>query len=294
MAMCLSPEAVCEITCQPIRRFDLDAAIIFSDILTIPYALGQGVDFIEGKGPILEEIPLNSLNMDHFSEKIEPVLEGIKLTRKALPSSKALIGFVGAPWTLATYIIGKSTGKNFNETIQFSLNKPEEFKELIELLTLSCINLLMAQIEAGVDTIQLFDSWAASVPDFMVEDVVINPLLKITKSIKEKYPDIPIISFPKGLTYPLQKIVENPHVDCVSFDSATPLSVIQNIQKTKITQGNLDPNLLLTGGALLERHVHNIIENLCRDSRHIFNLGHGVLPTTPIAHIEKTIQLIRS
>ena len=292
--MCLSPEAVCDITCQPLKRFDLDAAIIFSDILTIPYALGQKVTFLEGRGPILEEVSLKSLHLGQFSEKIIPILEGIKLTKKNLPPEKALIGFVGAPWTLATYMIGQSTGKNFNETIQFSLKNPREFESLINLLTQACLHLLVGQIEAGVDAVQIFDSWASSVPDFMVKSCVMDPLLTITKTLKKNYPHIPLLSFPKGAAYALERISQMEEVDCISFDSSTPFSVIKNIQKRKITQGNLDPNILWAGGPLLQKHVKLILENLCQDSKHIFNLGHGVLPTTPLEHIEKTIQLIRS
>ncbi len=289
----LCPEAICEITLQPLRRFDIDVAILFSDILIIPYALGQGVHFEYKKGPILSELCMEKLNFDCFESRIKPILDGIQLIISNLPVDKALLGFVGSPWTLATYMIGNS-GKNFNDTIQFSLSYPDVFKKLMDILTEACIYFLKRQIESGVMAVQLFDSWAGSVPEFMMDICVLKPLIQMTTALKEKFPHIPIISFPKGVGYRLKNIAEISSVDALSFDSSVPLGIIKKFQDQKITQGNLDPNILWAGGLLLEKSVDQILSNLCNSSRHIFNLGHGVLPTTPINNIEQTIARIRS
>ena len=290
----LCPEAICELTLQPLRRFDIDAAIIFSDILMIPYALGQKVSFIEHQGPLLGDFKLNELSLDHFDQKVEPVLEGITMTTSRLSKEKALIGFVGAPWTLATYMIGKKSLKNFNEIIQFSITHENEFNKLIELLTTACIRFMEKQIEAGVMALQIFDSWAGAVPDFMIDKCITQPLLEISTHLKKNYPHIPLISFPKGIGYQIDQLIENQHVDAFSFDSTMPTPEILRIQSKKITQGHLDPNILWAGGEKLDEGVRHILKELCAHSRHIFNLGHGVLPTTPLNHIERTIQLIRS
>ncbi len=294
MEMCLNPDAIAEITLQPLRRFDYDGAIIFSDILVIPHALGMTVSFVENEGPKLSPLNLERLSFDFFDEKIISVASGIQNTLKKIPSHVTLIGFVGAPWTLSTYMIGGKTQKNFDSVIQFALKFPDQYKTLMEMLTQACVQSLCLQIESGVEAVQIFDSWAAFVPDCFFDDWVIKPIKEISCYLKRKYPHIPIIFFPKGTENQLDKLQSLVDVNALSFGSAASISTILKAQESHITQGNLDPNILCVGGDILEKEVHRIKNGLLDSKRHIFNLGHGVLPDTPLENVDKLFTLIRS
>jgi uroporphyrinogen decarboxylase len=294
MEMCLTPEAICEITLQPIRRFDYDGAIIFSDILVIPYALGMSVSFIENEGPKLSPLDVDMLTFENFEEKISPVLSGIQQTLNKLPDNVTLLGFVGAPWTLSTYMIGGKTQKNFDSVIQFALKFPHQYKTLMEMLTQSCIRSLSMQIESGVEAVQVFDSWASCVPDCFFDAWVIKPMNEISAYLKRKYPHVPIIFFPKGTESQLDKLQTLTNVNALSFGSSASISTILRAQESHITQGNLDPNILCMGGEILEKEINRIKKGLLNSNRHIFNLGHGVLPDTPLENVDKLFAMIRS
>ena len=294
MEMCFDDEAVAEITLQPIRRFDYDGAIIFSDILVIPHALGMGVSFVENEGPRLSPLDMDALSFEYFDEKLAPISSGIQKTLTHLPAHITLIGFVGAPWTLSTYMIGGKTQKNFDSIIQFALKFPEHYKSLMSTLTQACIRSLCMQIQSGVEVVQIFDSWAASVPDCFFDEWVIKPIEEISKFLKDKYPHIPIIFFPKGTENQLSKLQKLTNVSALSFGSSASIPTILKAQETHITQGNLDPNILCIGGDILEREVHRLKNQLFESKKHIFNLGHGVHPDTPLKNLDKLFTMIRS
>ncbi|MBN9565805.1 MAG: uroporphyrinogen decarboxylase, partial [Alphaproteobacteria bacterium] len=275
-------------------RYDYDGAIIFSDLLVIPYALGMSVSFVENEGPRLGPLNLDLLTFENFDENLSNILVGIQKTKNKLPENVTLIGFVGAPWTLSTYMIGGKTKKNFDDVIQFSLKFPQKYETLMEILTDACIRFLCMQIESGVEAVQIFDSWASFVPDCFFDTWVIKPMEKISNHLKRKYPHIPIICFPKGIEAHIDQLVTLTDINALSFGSSAPIKTIIQAQKTHITQGNLDPNILCLGGEILEKQVIRIQNELLVSQRHIFNLGHGILPDTPLENVDKLFALIRS
>lgn len=294
LSMCFTPEAVLEITLQPLHRFDFDAAILFSDILVIPEALGQKVSFIENIGPVLAPYVPETLSFSVFDETLSPVIEGIHLIKKRLPPEKTFIGFVGAPWTIATYMLEGKSSRQFDVAKFFALKNTDEFLNLIDMLTAACIRFIEKQILAGVDVIQIFDSWAGVVPDFAMDAWVIRPFEKIISETRKKFPCFPFIGFPKGAQLHLEKMAHKTGVNGLSLDSSIPLEFAKKIQEICVTQGNLDPHLLKAGGDQLVQQVLKIQETLGKKGRHIFNLGHGILPDTPLENVEKVLSLIRS
>ncbi|MDX2082470.1 MAG: uroporphyrinogen decarboxylase [Rickettsiales bacterium] len=298
--LCYNPELACEVTLQPIRRFDFDAAIIFSDILVIPDALGVKVDFVKNEGPKLKKISnisdLKKLKVNNIKSHLKPVFEAIELTKSKLSNEKALIGFSGAPWTLACYMIEGGSSKNFDSVRQKAINYEEFFLQLIEILTESIIQYLSQQIKAGANVVKLFDSWAGILPPQQLKKWVIEPTKKIVTEIKKLHPNIPIICFPRGIGVNYKEFAAA--VDCHG------LALDQNLEKNwakknlqenlgKVIQGNLDNFLLAFGSKKeIEEEVLNILETF-NDKPFIFNLGHGILPQTPIENVELLMNLVR-
>ena len=297
LEMCLTPDLACTVTLQPIERFGFDAAILFSDILIVPYALGQSLRFDEGIGPILEPIrdekAINALKHKDFIAKIAPVLETIHLLKKSLPANKTLIGFAGAPWTVTAYMIEGKTSRDFINGKKLAFAEPEQFQKLLDIITDHTILYLSEQIKAGADCIQIFDSWAGMLDEQSFYKYVIKPTQKIIDTLKSQFPECPIICFPRQAGLMLEIYSQSCAADAISLDSSVPLNTAQKIQKNKIVQGNLDPVWLLEGGKGMENTLIRLLDKLGKD-RYIFNLGHGILPQTPTDHVKKLCDIIQN
>ncbi|WP_284179205.1 uroporphyrinogen decarboxylase [Rhabdaerophilum sp. SD176] len=294
---CYSPELAIEATMQPIRRFSFDAAIIFSDILVIPDALGQSVRFAEGEGPRLEamETPeaLKGLASALDEEKLEPVYNALRGVRAALPPSVALIGFCGAPWTLATYMIGGRGTPDQAPARHFAYQHPEAFQSLTDLLVEACTRHLCLQAEAGAEALQIFDSWAGNLPERELRRWSEAPIGRIIAGVKARHPSVPIIAFPRGIAGGFSRFVSETNCDAISLDTACALSDIRKqLPPGMVTQGNLDPLVLINGGSGLDAAVDHILESTA-GLPHVFNLGHGILPPTPIPHVEAMLRRVR-
>jgi len=294
-AMALTPKYAAEVTLQPIRRFGFDAAILFSDILTVPEALGQKVVFTEGEGPSLT--PVSSAkgfdeNQDHWARYFEPVYEALRLIRNDLPAETALLGFAGAPWTLATYLAAGKGGDEQKAAKLWAYRDPQGFGYLLDILAECVCFHLIRQIDAGADAVQIFDSWASGLNDSLYRQVVVEPTKKIVKAVRTARPGAKIIGFPRAATLAGYEIyVQATGVDAVSLDTSAPMRwAAENLACA--LQGNLDPIALIAGGAALDRCVDEIGEAM-QGRAHIFNLGHGILPETPIAHVEQLLKRIR-
>ena len=295
-AMALTPHYAAEVTLQPIRRFGFDAAILFSDILTVPEALGQKVTFTQGEGPSLAPVTTaKGFNEDRaqWSNYFEPVYEALRLTRQGLPPETALLGFAGAPWTLATYLAAGAGGDEQKAAKLWAYRDPEGFGYLLDILAECVAFHLIRQLDAGADAVQIFDSWASGLPVSLFEQVVINPTKKIVAAVRAARPGARIIGFPRAATLAGYEIyVQATGVDAVSLDTAAPMRwAAENLGCA--LQGNLDPIALIAGGAALDRAVDEILQ-ATSGKPHIFNLGHGILPETPIAHVEQLLGRIRA
>jgi uroporphyrinogen decarboxylase len=294
-AMALTPKYAAEVTLQPVRRFGFDAAILFSDILTVPEALGQKVSFTEGEGPSLAPVSSASgfdENHDHWARYFEPVYEALRLIKAYLPGETALLGFAGAPWTLATYLAAGKGGDEQKAAKLWAYRDPQGFGYLLDILA-ECVSFhLIRQIDAGADAVQIFDSWASGLPDPLFRQVVVEPTKKIVKTVRAARPGARIIGFPRAATLAGYEIyVQATGVDAVSLDTSAPMRwAAENLACA--LQGNLDPIALIAGGAALDRAVDEIGEAM-QGRAHIFNLGHGILPETPIAHVEQLLKRIR-
>jgi len=295
--MCNDPEMAAEITLQPIRRFGFDAAIIFSDILTVPYALGCEVKFTEGEGPSLPPITsADGLDRDPavWAEKLSPAYETLKRVRASLDGKTTLLGFAGAPWTLATYMAAGRGGDEQKAAKLWGYREPESFARLLNVLSECVAQHLIKQIEAGADAVQIFDSWASGLPDAQFERWVIAPTKKIVAKIRTVHPKAKIVGFPRACTVAqYERYVNEIRTDAVSLDTAAPMSWAAKALGGKVAlQGNLDPIALIAGGEALREGVSRILE-ATRDVPLIFNLGHGILPETPIPHVEELLKLVR-
>ncbi len=288
--LCLNPDLVNEITLQPLKRFDIDAAIIFSDILMIPYGLGQKVEFKKGIGPVLEDVNLDEIiNTDpvDFVQKLLPVYKGIEKVKNNL-KEKPLIGFVGAPWTLLLYMLNKGSPKN-----NFNFNKINKDKFLINRLLkkleeIICLH-IDKQIESGASIIQIFDSWAGLLPKQELPNYCYIPILKIVEHIKSK--NIPVICFPKGIGKNYLDFCSTVKPDCISIDyEVDPKWIKEKLKDTPI-QGGLDPKILLGDKEGIKKNTEKYL-NIFKDYPYIFNLGHGVVPETTPENIEYVINII--
>ena len=295
--LCYDPDLATEVTLQPVRRFQLDAAILFSDILVIPDALGRSVRFVEGEGPRLDPIDragIDQLAPDHAAARLAPVIETVARVRAALPPDKALIGFCGAPWTVATYMVaGRGTTDQAPARLMAAAD-PEGFARLIDLLAQASAAYLLMQIRAGADVVQIFDSWAGVLGEEEFESWCVQPIARIVKEVRRGAPGVPIIGFPKGAGLRLERFASATGVDAVGLDWTVPLGYARTmLQPAVVVQGNLDPMILQAGDGALDRAVDRILQELA-GSRFIFNLGHGIAPETPIAHVERMIARVRA
>ncbi len=296
--LCYSPKDAAEVTLQPVRRFGFDAAIIFSDILVIPDALGVDVSFVQGEGPKLSPIQsaqdIKKLDVDKVISHLNPVFEALKLTKEHLPESAALIGFAGAPWTVSTYMIEGGGSKDFSTTKKFVFENPKLYQELQEILIQATSLYLIEQIKSGAEVIQLFDSWSGVLAHEEFRDLVIKPAKKIVENIKKYSPDTPIIGFPKGAGFFYEEYIKEVPVDGVSIDYTVPLEwAAENLQPHVCVQGNLDPVILATSQELIRKRAREI-KDILGNGRFIFNLGHGILPYTPIENVELLVDIVRN
>jgi uroporphyrinogen decarboxylase len=294
--LCFTPELAAEVTLQPVRRFDFDAAILFSDILVVPHGLGQGVRFEDGVGPVLDPLPasfVSALSVERMADTLEPVLETVRLTRAALPGGKALIGFCGAPWTVATYMIAGRSSSDHLEARRFALEKPRRLEALIEILVESSARYLLAQIAAGADVVKIFDSWAGVLDAEGFERFVTRPIAAIVARLKAERPAVPVIAFPRGAGARLEGFAERTGVDGVAVDWTVPIGLARKLVAAPVAlQGNLDPLRLVVGGDALDEEVDRILAAM-RDRAHIFNLGHGITPDTPTENVARLVERVR-
>lgn len=297
--LALNPELAAEVTVQPIRRFGFDAAILFSDILTVPLALGHNVIFTEGEGPSMAPVTGTQAfdrDPEHWDTRFAPVYQTLQLCREKLSgegfADTALLGFAGAPWTLATYLAAGRGGDEQAAAKSWAYRDPQGFSELLDVLA-DCVAFhLVRQLRAGADAVQIFDSWAGGLPPALFHQAVITPTKKIVAAVRAEIPGARIIGFPRAATLAgYAAYVRETGVNALSLDTSAPMDWAgANIPCT--IQGNLDPMALIAGGESLDRAVDAIVEAMTGKA-HIFNLGHGILPQTPIAHVEQLVKRIR-
>ena len=295
--LCFDAKRAAEITLQPIRRFGFDAAILFSDILVVPHALGQCVSFVEGEGPRLDALKDPATfgrlrdQLDHAA--LAPVYEAITRVRQDLPAAVTLVGFCGAPWTVATYMIaGRGTADQLPARL-FAYEHPDAFARLIDLLVDVSAGYLVRQFKAGVEAVQIFDTWAGILPAREFEMWCIRPHVRLIEKLRAEIPGARVIGFPRGAGTELGCYLDAVAVDAVGLDWTIELEFARTmIQKRRPVQGNLDPLALLAGGAALDRSIDAILAAFA-EGPFIFNLGHGVLPETPLTHVERLIERVR-
>jgi uroporphyrinogen decarboxylase len=292
---CLTPALAAEATLQPVRRFAMDAAILFADILLVPQALGQAVDYREdgpALAPIDENAAVAALN-PAGCRALDPVYETVRRARAALAAEVALIGFAGSPWTLATYMVEGGATRDFRRVKGWAYRDPQRFAGLIEILVEVTVGYLSEQIAAGVDAVQLFDSWAGVLPEAAFEHWVIAPTRAIAMRLKQRFPSVPIIGFPRGAGLLYERYTAETGLDAVAIDSMVPLEFARERLQTRLAvQGNLDPVALLVGGSAMEQAVAAIRDALA-GGPFVFNLGHGVLPQTPPENVAALARLLR-
>lgn len=295
--LCLNPELAAEVTVQPIRRFAMDAAILFSDILIVPYGLGQPLRFEEGRGPVLEPVAgpgdLSRLDLAGVEGRVAKVYETVARVRELLPEQTTLIGFAGSPWTVITYMVEGGSSRDYAVTKRWAYSDPESFDRLVDIVVEATGRYLIGQANAGAEVLKLFDSWAGVLSTGLFRRCVIEPTRRIVAAVKAAHPGVPIIGFPRGAGAHYLDYVAETGVDAVAVDTAMPMAwAVSNLQSKLPIQGNLDPIALLAGGPGMIEEVDHILETAA-SGPFIFNLGHGILPTTPIAHVEQLVARIR-
>jgi uroporphyrinogen decarboxylase len=296
--LCYTPELAAEVTLQPIRRYGFDAAILFADILLLPQALGADLWFVTGEGPRLSTITgaddLAKLKpIEEIHETLAPVYETVSILKRALPAETALIGFAGAPWTVATYMIAGRGTKDQGPARQLMYSDPETFDALIDLLTEATAEYLISQIEAGAEVVKLFDSWAGALPGNMFEKYAIAPARRIIERVHAVDPGVPVIGFPRQAGEKVIPFIQATNVAGCGIDtSVDPRWAAQNLQSLTCVQGNLDPMLLVTGGDALVRNVKETAEAFA-EGPYIFNLGHGITPEADPANVDVMLKALR-
>jgi uroporphyrinogen decarboxylase len=295
--LCFAPKLAAEVTLQPIRRFGFDAAILFSDILVIPHALGRHVQFAAGEGPRLE--PLNdptaiAAMADAVDDgMLAPIYETVQIVKRELPTNVTFLGFCGGPWTVATYIVAGHGTPDQAPARLLAYRHPEAFARLIDILVQASTHYLVRQLRAGVDAVQIFDTWAGVLPQDEFARWSIAPTRRIVDGVRASIPDAKIIGFPRGAASHLPRYMDDTAVDAIGLDWMTELTYArEHIQRKKPVQGNLDPLALRAGGTALDRGIDAILEGLA-GGPFIFNLGHGILPDTPVAHVEQMLARVR-
>lgn len=295
--LCYAPALAAEATLQPIRRFGMDGAILFSDILLVPQALGQKLWFEPTGGPKLTAVRNSSdvaaLSFDRFEETLTPVYAAIREVVRQLPASTTLLGFAGAPWTVATYMVEGGSSRDFAKILDWTKRDDGSFDSVIETLVEATARHLSAEIAAGVEAVQLFDTWAGIVPEADFVRFVIEPTRRIVERLHRDHPDVPVIGFPRGIGARYRQYFTETGVNALSIDAQTELEQARALQTLGAVQGNLDPKLLVEGGTAFEGAVANILAALDKGP-FVFNLGHGVVPETPIDHVTRLGELIRA
>jgi uroporphyrinogen decarboxylase len=295
--LCFAPKLAAEVTLQPIRRFGFDAAILFSDILVIPHALGRRVRFAAGEGPQLDPLDdprmMADLRVETDASLLAPVYETIRLVKASLPKNVTFLGFCGGPWTVATYIVAGGGSPDQMSARMFAYRHPEAFGRLIDVLIEASADYLVRQLQAGVDAVQIFDTWAGILPAGEFERWCIAPTRQLIDKVRQVVPGAKIIGFPRGAGTGLLRYLDAVPVNAIGLDWMVELQFARDaIQPRRPVQGNLDPVALRAGGAALDRSVDAILAALA-GGPFIFNLGHGILPDTPIAHVEQMLKRVR-
>ena len=295
LAMAYDSEAACEITLQPIDRFGFDGAILFSDILIVPHAIGQHLEFLAGEGPKLSP-PLVDAMLEGLTpdpSRYEPIYQTVRLCRERLPEGVTMLGFAGSPWTVATYMVAGEGSRDQHEARAMAYRDPAKLDAILGRIVDETVDYLSGQIEAGAEAVQLFDSWAGSLAPDEFERLVIAPNAKIVSALRERHPDTPVIGFPKGSGEKLPAYARETGVQAVGVDETIdPVWAARELPQGMPVQGNFDPLLLLAGSERLENRARFILEAFA-DRPHVFNLGHGIDRRTPIAHVERLIAAVR-
>lgn len=293
--LCYSPEKAVEVTLQPIRRFGFDAAILFSDILVVPHALGRDLTFEEGRGPVMTPMTngdIARLDRSGFHRHLAPVYETVSRLRQELPVETALLGFCGAPWTVSTYMIAGHGTPDQAPTRLFAYREPDAFRNLLDLLANISAEYLVRQIDAGADAVQIFDSWSGVLDEVSFQRFCVEPVAKMVRKVRQVHPDVPIIGFPKGAGSLYTGYRENTGVTALGLDWSVPFSQARQLQSGGPVQGNLDTMRLVAGGRALEEGIDVILSELGNGPL-VFNLGHGIVPETPIEHVQAMLERVR-
>jgi uroporphyrinogen decarboxylase len=295
LALVYDSEAAAEVTVQPIKRFGFDGAILFSDILIVPYAMGQGLQFLAGEGPHLSprllDVALEGLQA--VPERLDAIYRTVSLVAGQIGPETTLLGFAGSPWTVATYMVAGEGSRDHHDTRALAYRDPAKFAAIIDAITTMTIDYLAGQIEAGAEAVQLFDSWAGSLAPAEFERWVIAPNARIAAAIRARFPHVPVIGFPKGAGEKLAAYARETGVNAVGVDETIdPVWAAKALPAGMPVQGNLDPLLLLAGGAELEHQALRILD-IFADRPHVFNLGHGIGQFTPIEHVEALLKVVR-
>ncbi len=297
ISFCLHAGKAVEVTLQPIEKFDFDAAIIFSDILLVPWAMDRNVRFISGQGPVLDPLTsideINTFSPDDIGTRLTPVGEAVSRCRSELSDEKALIGFAGAPWTIITYMLEGQSSRDFATARKWMWDNDRDFDRLLDVVTAASVEFLALQARAGADALMIFDSWASAVPAHYRHRIVIEPIRRIIEALRRRGVTQPVIGFPKGIGEGLLAYCEETPVDAVGLDHAVDIGwAARRLPRHLTLQGNLDPLSLIGGGDAMYRSVDEILA-ACADRPHIFNLGHGITPETPESHVHDLLARIR-
>ena len=297
LKLCFNPELAAEVTLQPIRRFGFDAAILFSDILVIPHALGQTVHFVEGEGPRLNPLTdaaaLNRVRREADQAILSPVYETVRRVKAQLPKGVALIGFCGAPWTVSTYMVAGRGTPDQAPARQVAAQDPLAFGRLIDKIVDASARYLVHQLEAGAECVQIFDTWAGALPIDEFERWCVQPTRRLIEKVRQRHPAAKVIGFPRGAGDKIPRYVGETGVDAVSLEAGIDRGFAAASKQSRVpVQGNVDPEILLAGGEALDRAVDEVMAAFSTGP-FIFNLGHGILPGTPVAHVEQMIARVR-
>jgi uroporphyrinogen decarboxylase len=298
LELCYTPALAAEVTLQPVRRFGLDAAILFSDILVVPHALGQRLEFLEGEGPSLDAVAsvkdLARLDLAATEKRFSSIYETVSRVRQDLPPEVALIGFCGAPWTVATYMAAGHGSSDQADARLWAYRDAAGFQRLIDIVVEASIAYLDGQVRAGADVLQIFDTWAGNLADAEFDRWVVEPTTRIVAQLKARHPHVPIIGFPRGAGTNASRYLAATGISGLGCDTAMPLEQMRDLAKHgRALQGNLDPLLLLAGGLAMKARVAATLEAM-RGAPFIFNLGHGIVPQTPPEHVAELVELVRS
>lgn len=294
--LCFNPELAAEVTLQPIDRYDLDAAILFADILLLPMFMGQELSFETGEGPRLKPALIDEpvhLSHDRLEKGLAPIMETIRICRRELSEDKALIGFAGAPWTVATYMIGGRGIKDPASFRSYAYEQPGNFDALISELESATINYLKNQIRAGVNAVQLFESWASGLPADFLRSYCLGPACRIANAVKAEFPDVPVIVFPKGAGYQVKEYAVSGCFDAIGLGTESdPVWAVEELSEHVALQGGLDPLLVVQGGEKMRAAAEKILF-VFAEKPYVFNLGHGFVPHTPPENVAELVSLIR-